>query len=219
MSSYLENLRKLGSIDKNEYEHLKSVVEKEELRRKVDNEIRNLSSLNNYNVKFERIGDVSVSNNGSLNALLKKKTKLFKWVKIYTYSKEDHLVSKFLWKMADDCHSEVEISTRRKDSLEVKGIVGSRSKIVGKLPNEIYEKVKDKNIDIDLDFVTNPYDLTVSIYEVSYTSLDAETSKFRGSKDKKQKENFVKHQKEYEDRKRKYIEELMTVINLYAKQK
>lgn len=198
--------------------YLEDVIYKEELRRKVDREIQNLSSMNDYNIEFERIGDVLISNDGKLNAYLKKKTRLFKWVKVYTYCTGEPSTVKFLWKMADDCFSEVELSTRRKDTLEIKGIVGSRSKIVGKLPDDIYIKVKDKVIDIKLDFITNPYDLTVSIYEVSSTSLEYEMSKFQNSKSQKQIEGFNKYQEDYERRK-KYINELVSIIDIYSKNK
>ena len=199
--------------------YLEDVIRKEELRRKVDGEIQNLSSLHNYNIEFERIGDIFVSNSGRLNAYLNKKTRLFKFVKVYTYCTEDPSTAKFLWKMADNCFSEVELSTRRKDTLEVKGIVGSRSKIVGKLPNDIYIKVKNKRIDIKLDFVTNPYDLTVSIYEVSSTSLEYEMSKFQNAKIKKELDSFKKYQEDYEKRRKKYISELISIIDIYSKSK
>lgn len=151
------------------------MTQEERIRRQqcVEDTLKELNyNKGSFNVKYYRRGMYSISDDGKLNIPIKKLSRIHNHVKVNVYYNDS--VTKFLWKMVekisscDELQTEVEISRVRNDVIEVKGVVGSRSKIVGKIPDDIYNEIKDKIIDISIDFISHPNDLTVSIFEVEY---------------------------------------------------
>lgn len=143
---------------------------------KIDDELKMLEKAESnreenkefsYPVKYSRMADFTITDTGKLRVLVKKSAKIYQFVDVETYCHTDDSANNFLWRMFhNDLRAEVELR-ERKNMIEVKGVIGSSSKIVGKLPDDIYQKVKDKALEGEFEFIANPKYLCISLYEIT----------------------------------------------------
>lgn len=154
--------------------------EQNDINEKFDRKLSNLTyNEDNPETRFTRTGEVSLSEDGKICAVVRKTTRIYRWIDVCTYHKYDSEVYAFLWKLVNWLNKEgkyadlVDVTlSSKKDRIDVKVTFASKSRIVGKLPDDIYNEIKDRSdlelLEARLDFIEEPGDLNISIYEHGY---------------------------------------------------